>query len=239
VLGLVANRLVESLGRPVAVAALVEDELRGSVRAPSDFHVALALEACAALLLKRGGHPAAGGFSVSADGWDAFAAAFSALPRPFPPDPGRAAERATALAIDLVLPAIHLGWPLADEIARLAPFGPGHVEPLLAVTGLQVIEARRVGAGQDHLSLRMRRGVEVFDAIAFGTPPDRPLPEAGTLLDLVGTLERDVFQGLPRLRIRVTDYADASGSPLAARRRDAATAALTVTESAPLEPTPA
>src|SRR4029079_19047011 len=61
VLGLVANRLVESLGRPVAVAAPVDDELRGSVRAPADFHVALALEACAPVLLKRGGSPSAHG----------------------------------------------------------------------------------------------------------------------------------------------------------------------------------
>ena len=64
----------------------------------------------------------------------------------------------------------------------------------------------------------MRRGPEVFDAIAFGMPADRPLPEPGTLVDLVGTLERDVFQGLPRLRIRVADYADSAVSPLAARR---------------------
>jgi len=216
----------------------VDDELRGSVRAPADFHVALALEACAPLLLKRGGHPAAGGFSVRASDWDAFAAAFSALPRPFPPEPGKAAERATALTIDLVLPAVHLGWPLAEEIAQLAPFGPGHVEPLLAVTGLQVAEARRVGATGDHLALRMRRGPEVFDAIAFGMPADRPLPEPGALVDLVGTLERDVFQGLPRLRIRVVDYADAGASPLAARRV-AATVAVPVGAAAPLEPTPA
>ena len=219
VLGLVANRLVESLGRPVAVAAPVDDELRGSVRAPADFHVALALEACAPLLLKRGGHPAAGGFSLRVADWDSFVAAFGALPRPFPPDPAGVAERATALRVDLVLPAAHLGWPLAEEIARLAPFGPGHVEPLLAVTGLTVAEARRVGADGDHLALRMRRGHEVFDAIAFGTPAERPLPEPGSALDLVGTLERDLFQGLPRLRIRVVDYADAEASPLAARRR--------------------
>ena len=239
VLGLVANRLVESLGRPVAVAAAVEDELRGSVRAPGDFHVALALEACAPLLLKRGGHPGAGGFSLRAEDWDAFAAAFAALPRPFPPDPGRAMERATALTVDLVLPATHLGWPLAEEIARLAPFGPGHVEPLLAVTGLTVAEARRVGATGDHLALRMRRGPEVFDAIAFGTPADRPLPEAGVALDLVGTLERDLFQGLPRLRIRVADYAEAAASPLAARRAAGTTAAIPVGEKAPLEVSPA
>jgi single-stranded-DNA-specific exonuclease len=218
VLGLVANRLVESLGRPVAVAAPVDDELRGSVRAPADFHVALALEACATHLLKRGGHPAAGGFSLRRAEWPAFAAAFSALPRPFPVDPGRAALRATALEIDLVLPAAHLGWPLAEEIARLAPFGPGHAEPLLAVTGLVVAEARRVGAREDHMLFRMRRGAEVFDAIAFGMPAERPLPEPGAAVDLVGTLERDLFQGLPRLRLRVVDYADSSASPLLARR---------------------
>jgi single-stranded-DNA-specific exonuclease len=236
VLGLVANRLVESLGRPVAVAAPVDDELRGSVRGPADFHVALALEACAPYRLKRGGHPAAGGFSLRIDNWTAFVAAFAALPRPFPPDPARAAERATALTIDLVLPATHLGWPLAEEISRLAPFGPGHVEPLLAVTGLQVAEARRVGATGDHMALRMRRGPEVFDAIAFGTPSDRPLPEPGVALDLVGTLEPDLFQGMPRLRLRVLDYAESAASPLAARR---AAASFTVAESAPLEVAPA
>jgi single-stranded-DNA-specific exonuclease len=235
VLGLVANRLVESLGRPVAVAAPVDDELRGSVRAPGDFHVALALESCAPLLLKRGGHPSAGGFSLRADDWAAFATAFAALPRPFPPEPGRAAERATALTIDLVLPAAHLGWPLAEEIARLAPFGPGHVEPVLAVTGLQVAEARRVGAAGDHLALRMRRGAEVFDAIAFSTPADRPLPEPGAALDLVGTLERDLFQGMPRLRIRVADYADAATSPLAARRTAVTMANIPVRDAAPVE----
>jgi single-stranded-DNA-specific exonuclease len=237
VLGLVATRLVETLGRPVAVAAAVDDELRGSVRAPADFHVALALEACAPLLLKRGGHPAAGGFSVRSDGWTAFAEAFAALPRPFPVDPGRALERPAALRIDLVLPATHLGWPLAEEIARLAPFGPGHVEPLLAVTGLRVADARRVGVNGDHVAMRMRRGPEVFDAIAFGTPADRALPEAGVALDLVGTLERDLFQGLPRLRIRVADYAETAASPLAARRA-AATQAIPVGKAS-LEVSPA
>ena len=218
ILGLVATRLVESLGRPIAVAAAVDDELRGSVRAPADFHAALALEACAPLLLKRGGHPGAGGFSLRAGDWDAFASAFAALPRPFPADPGRAPERSLALRIDLVLPAAHLGWGLAEELESLAPYGPGHVEPLLAVTGLRVAEARRVGAAGDHLALRMRRGTEVFDAIAFGTPPDRPIPEAGMALDLVGTLERDLFQGLPRLRLRVLDYAESGASLLVGRR---------------------
>ena len=103
------------------------------------------------------------------------------------------------------------------------------------MTGLQVADARRVGPTGDHVALRMRRGAEVFDAIAFGTPSDRHLPEPGVALDLVGTLERDLFQGLPRLRIRVADYAEAAASPLAARRAAATTASIPVGEPAPLE----
>lgn len=218
ILGLIASRLVDALERPVAVAARVGDELRGSVRAPTDFHVAAALESCAALLTKRGGHAGAGGFSVAPDGWDAFVAAFAALERPFPRGSSAAPVGRGQQRVDLVLPARYLGWGIAAELERLAPYGPGHPEPVLAVTGLRVGEARRIGATGKHLALRMRRGAETFDVVGFGVPTDRPIPEPGTALDVVGTLERDTFQGMPRLRIRLLDFADAEASPLTARR---------------------
>jgi single-stranded-DNA-specific exonuclease len=234
IVGLIAGRLAEMLGRPVAIAAPVGDELRGSVRAPIDFHAAAALEACAPLLLKRGGHAGAGGFSVAKAGWDAFVAAFGRLPRPYPPDPQRPPEPAGRVAIDLVLPAAHLGWALVDQITRLAPFGPGHQEPILAVTGLRVGDARRVGADGKHLALHMLRGAETFDVIAFGMPAERPLPEEGSRLDLVGTLERDTFQGAARLRIRALDYATADASPLAARRLAGGSVAVAIAVATPV-----
>lgn len=217
-LGLIAGRLADSLARPVAVAALVGDEVRGSVRAPSDFHVAFALEACGDLLLKRGGHAAAGGFSVDPARWETFTAAFRALGRPFPAGEAGETQRPGRQPVDLVLTARHLDWTLADELQRLAPYGPGHLEPVLAVTGMTVREARRMGAQAAHVAFRMRRGAETFDAVAFGLDPERPLPEPGDELDLVGTLERDSFGGMPRLRLRVLDYAHAAASPLLARR---------------------
>jgi single-stranded-DNA-specific exonuclease len=218
IIGLVAGRLCDALSRPVAVVALVGEELRGSVRAPADFHCAEALAACAAHLTKRGGHAGAGGFSLRPDAYDDFRAAFSGLARPFPADPQRQPERAGRLVVDLVLPAGHLGWGLADEIERLAPFGPGHPEPILAITGLRVADARRVGADGGHVALKLLRGVETFDAIAFGTSPERQLPAEGSNVDVVGTLQRDTFQGMPRLRIRALDYAEAAASPIAQRR---------------------
>jgi single-stranded-DNA-specific exonuclease len=200
------------------VATLVGDEVRGSVRGPADFHVAAALEACAALLTKRGGHAAAGGFSLLPESWADFSVAFAALSRPFPADASTEAERPGRLVVDLVLPARLLDWTLAEQLEGLAPYGPGHVEPILAVTGMVLTEARRVGEREQHVALRMRRGLETFDAIAFGLEPERPLPEPGDEVDLVGTLERDDFGGMPRLRLRVVDFAHRSTSPLLARR---------------------
>jgi single-stranded-DNA-specific exonuclease len=216
--GLVAGRLADALARPVGAATMAGDEVRGSVRAPADFHVAAALEACRAHLTKRGGHAGAGGFSLHPASWDGFVTAFGALPRPFPSD--AAAERAAPgrQVVDLVLSARWLDWDLADQLDRLSPYGPGHLEPTIAVTGMTVREARRVGPSEAHVALRMQRGLETFDAIAFGHDPARPLPEPGARLDLVGTLERDTFGGLPRLRLRVIDFADAGASPILARQ---------------------
>jgi single-stranded-DNA-specific exonuclease len=216
--GLVAGRLADSLARPVAVATLVGDEVRGSVRAPADFHVASALEACAALLTKRGGHAAAGGFSLLPGSWADFSTAFAALTRPFPADAVTEAERPGRVVVDLVLPARLVDWTLSEQLERLAPYGPGHVEPVLAVTGMVLSDARRVGPAEQHVALRMRRGLETFDAIVFGLEAERALPEPGDEVDLVGTLERDDFNGMPRLRLRAVDFADRLASPLLARR---------------------
>jgi single-stranded-DNA-specific exonuclease len=216
--GLVAGRLADTLARPVGAATLVGDELRGSVRAPVDFHVAAALEACAAHLTKRGGHAAAGGFSLLPSAWTDFVAAFGALSRPYPTNAAAEAQRPGRQVIDLVLPARLVEWTLAEQLERLAPYGPGHVEPVLAVTGMVVADVRRVGPKAQHVAFRLRRGLETFDAIAFALDADRLLPAAGDGVDLVGTLERDDFGGMPRLRLRLIDYALTDASPLQARR---------------------
>ena len=217
--GLVAGRLADSLARPVAAATLVGEEVRGSVRAPADFHVAAALEACAGLLTKRGGHAAAGGFSLLPGSWDRVLGRLRGADPPLPaergggggaPGPARRRPRASRA------PA-RLGAGGAARAPRAVRSGPrragagGHrawSSPM----------SRRVGASEQHVALRMRRGLETFDAIAFGLEPERPLPEPGDAVDLVGTLERDDFGGMPRLGCVWSTSRTALRSPLMARR---------------------
>jgi hypothetical protein len=84
---------------------------------------------------------------------------------------------------------------------------------------MTVADARRIGAAEQHIAFRLKRGIETFDAVAFGIDADRVLPEAGDEVDLVGTLEQDTFGGVPRLRLRLIDFAHTAASPLLDRRR--------------------
>ena len=64
VVGLAASRLTEKFYRPAIVAAQGETETRGSCRSIPEFHITDALDKCADLLVRHGGHAAAAGFTV-------------------------------------------------------------------------------------------------------------------------------------------------------------------------------
>jgi single-stranded-DNA-specific exonuclease len=64
VVGLTASRLTEKYYRPAVVAAMGPEETRGSCRSIPEFHITDALDQCADLLVRHGGHAAAAGFTV-------------------------------------------------------------------------------------------------------------------------------------------------------------------------------
>src|SRR5690606_25144266 len=64
VVGLAASRLTEKYYRPAIVASQGEEETRGSCRSIPEFHITDALDQCADLLVRHGGHAAAAGFTV-------------------------------------------------------------------------------------------------------------------------------------------------------------------------------
>ena len=81
-----------------------------------------ALERCADLFIRFGGHAGAAGFELAGR-------PLGRVPRPVPgrlAAERRRATRALALAIDLALPALDVDYALFRELAGLAPCGPGN-----------------------------------------------------------------------------------------------------------------
>ncbi len=155
IIGISAARLVEVYNVPTILFSIEGTEARGSARSVPDVDVKAALDRCAELLIRYGGHPQAAGMSLRTDDLDAFREAFIAALRVAPGN-GGVPER-----YDLELPLAEMGAEeislLTREIALLAPFGEGNRTPVFRSNGLRLARLPAVlGRTGDHLRFTFR-----------------------------------------------------------------------------------
>ena len=179
VIGLVASKLKDRLHRPViAFAPASEDhpeELRGSARSISGFHIRDALAVIDArqpgLIERFGGHAMAAGLSLKHRDYPRFAAAFDAVARELI-EP----ERLQAvLYTDGELPPGTASLTLARELRHAGPWGQAFPEPLF--DNLFDCASWKV-MGQRHLRLQLRdpRDGALHDAVMFNAYDGQPPP---------------------------------------------------------------
>ena len=204
IVGLVASRLVEEFGRPAVVGAELGPVIRGSCRSDGTLDLGAALEACADLFIRHGGHAGAAGFELSTERWPEFVERFTALAAVSSP-----ADPRQSVAIDIAVPALGADYALHGSLARLAPCGAGNPEPIVAVLGLTVTRSREAAGG--HSQLTLRRNLDVLDGIAFGRPDIATTVTEGDRVDVVGRLTSRRFGGFESLQLEIRDVAT-SGS---------------------------
>lgn len=206
--GPVASRLVERLRVPVLLAGIdARGVCRGSGRGPAGWDLTAALQRCAGVLRRFGGHAQAAGFEVEAARLDELRAALSALA----PEGGGPDGTAEPWTLDGELAADELGPALAAACERLAPFGAGHPEPAFLLRGVRVLESRPLGRDGRHLRLRLQPagppGARPWPAVAFGFGPWAEGCAGGGPLDLVVRPELDRYGGRETLQVQVHDLA--------------------------------
>ena len=205
IVGLVASRLKDILGRPViACAPAAEDgEVRGSGRSIAGFHLRDALAAVAAtrphLLDRFGGHAMAAGLSLRHERLDAFAAAFD--------DVARARLLPEQLEATVVTDGELAPGELTLDLARClragGPWGQAFPEPLFDGP-FDVVGSRIVGEAHLRLKLRHRDGGAVVDAILFNAALEGPLPAR---VHAVFQLEIDDWDGTQSVRMLIRQLA--------------------------------
>ena len=188
VLGIVASRLMERFGRPAIVISLADGEGRGSGRAPRSFDLHGALEACAGLLTRYGGHAAAAGLTLEEERLPAFRSAVNRWaaerhPRPEPP----------VLELDAPAAVAELTLDEVGQLERLAPFGGGNHQPLFFIQDAVVDGVWPMGAEKRHSRIRLRQGQATCFASLFGTPPEDLPYRVGTAVD--AAVEAGIFNG--------------------------------------------
>jgi single-stranded-DNA-specific exonuclease len=206
IVGLVAGRIADETGRPTIVGAELGEMVRASCRGDGRLHLAEALEACADLLIRHGGHAAAAGFEIDAHRWPDFVARFTTAASQALPDDPR-----PPLRVDLALPARYVDYRLYRDLARLAPCGTGNPEPLVVVVGLTVTRVREATGG--HTQLVLRRDPDVLDGIAFGRGDLAATVREGDRVDVVARLVSRVFGGSETLQLEIRDVAPSGSHP--------------------------
>lgn len=200
IIGLIASKLQEEAYRPAVVLSHRDGVMRGSARSIPEFNIVAALDECADLLVRHGGHAAAAGFTVENDKFDELCHRL----RQIAARELGAVELVPTLNIDAEAPLPEMNWALHSELERLAPFGYGNREPVFLSRNVTVRSARIVGS--DHLSMLVTDGVVVWDAIAFRQKDLfsllNPLPAQ---VDLVYSLTSKMWQGESRLQLEVKD----------------------------------
>ncbi len=209
IIGLVAARLAEDRARPAVVGTELGDTIRASCRSDGTVDLGAALEQCADLFTRHGGHAGAAGFEIPATRWPEFIERFEAIALAHvPPDPR------AVLRIDMAVPALDVDYRLLRELGGLVPYGPGNPEPLVAVLGLTVLRVRV--AADDHTSLTLKRERDVLDGIAFGRADIAALVREGDLIDVVARLSSRTFGGFESLQLEIRDAAPSGSHPEAA-----------------------
>lgn len=200
IVGLVAGKLTQQYFRPSVIMEEGDDEWRGSCRSIPQFDITAALDQCADLLVRHGGHAMAAGFTVHRDNAERLQAQLQQI-----------AERQLAglelrptLEIDMELDTGQLDEALVDSLSGLEPYGHGNQPPVFVTRDLEVLETRTVGQDGKHLKLRLKRhGGQPLDAIGFQLGhwahdmPDR--------IDIAYHIEINEWKGRRTLQANIQD----------------------------------
>jgi single-stranded-DNA-specific exonuclease len=165
VVGLVAGRLTEEYFRPAIVMEKGAEESRASCRSIPQFDITHALDQCADLLVRHGGHALAAGFTVMNDNIPALVERLTDMAA----ESLAGRQIAPTLDVDIEVNIHELNESLAKELTRLEPCGAGNPAPVLMCRNVHVADYRTVGRDDKHLKMKISRAAQPpLDAIGFG-----------------------------------------------------------------------
>lgn len=200
IVGLVAGRLVEEFYLPAVVMEHGPDESRASCRSIPQFDITRALDQCADLLVRHGGHALAAGFTVKNENIPALRDRLMQLAK----DALRGHDVAPMIEIDATLNVHDVSEELVEELAKLEPTGNQNRQPIFAILRARILEARTVGKEDKHLKLRVARaGQPALDAIGFNL--GTWAAHLGEEADLAFTLEMNEWKDRRTVQLRLED----------------------------------
>jgi len=202
VIGIAASKLVDQYHKPAIVLSVDGDVAHGSCRSIPAFDMLGALERCADLFLRFGGHKQAAGLTMDAVRVPEFRARINAhADQVLEPDDLRA-----RLRIDGTLNLRHITPDLVEGLNAMAPFGLANPRPVFHAMPVEIVDGPRPIKDR-HLKMTFRQDGRSFRAIAWRAAERAAfLTENRAGVNLAFSLEQNEYQGETYLELSVADF---------------------------------
>jgi single-stranded-DNA-specific exonuclease len=209
VIGICASRVVDRTHRPALVIARHEGEAHGSGRSIKSFHLLNALESCAELFSRFGGHAHAVGFALPEDRLPALRekleiyARAHLTPEDFIPE----------LIYDAELPLSQINEKLYATLQKLEPFGMNNPQPVFVSRGARLAAPAKT-LKEKHVKMRVAgqpNGTKFqrsFEALAWRQSARleaEPL-DAGECVDIAFCLDYNDHPEFGGLQLILSDW---------------------------------
>jgi single-stranded-DNA-specific exonuclease len=201
VIGIVASKLVDAFHRPAIVLSVEDGMAQGSCRSIPSFDMLGALERCAHLLVRFGGHKQAAGLSLEAGRIKEFRAAVNDVAdETLGPE-----DLMPRLRIDGDLTFRGISAGVASGVAALAPFGAGNPRPIFAARQVEIVDGPRK-LKERHLKMSLKQDGRIFRAVAWRAAERHDyLTEHRAALDVAFSLEQNQYNGETYLELTLAD----------------------------------
>jgi single-stranded-DNA-specific exonuclease len=200
IVGLVAGRLTEEFFRPSVVLQRGAHESHASCRSIPQFDITHALDQCADVLLRHGGHAAAAGFTILNENIETLQARLLEIAH----HQLDGQDLQATIYADAVIDPMQLDETFYNELLLLEPTGHQNPAPTFISRGLRVGDCSTVGKEHKHLKVKLpRRGQPTLDAIGFNLGDwAKHMPAQ---IDVVYQLEMNEWQGQRTLQLNLQD----------------------------------
>jgi single-stranded-DNA-specific exonuclease len=210
VIGICASRVVDRVHRPSLVIACHEGEAHGSGRSIKSFHLLNALESCAELFSRFGGHAHAVGFALPEDRVATLRERLESYARQhLTPD-----DFVPEMIYDTELPLSDINEKLYAMLQKLEPFGMSNPQPVFVSRGARLAAPAKL-IKEKHVKLRVGpkpngNGFHrSFEALAWRQSArlaSEPL-DTGDLIDVAFTLDHNDHPEFGGLQLILSDWA--------------------------------
>jgi len=201
VIGIAASKLVDAYHKPAIVLSIDGDVAHGSCRSIPDFDMLGALERCADLFVKFGGHKQAAGLTMVAGRVPEFRARINA----WADDVLHPDQLRPRLRIDAPLALKAITHDLVRGLDSLGPFGMGNPRPVFHANPVEIVDGPRT-IKERHLKMTFSQEGRRFRAIAWRAAERTGfLEQHRAAVNLAFSLDRNEYQGETYLELSVCD----------------------------------